>query len=222
MKKAMRPTLVIMLWLGSFLSLHAQSKIKLSVHADPQVSWFSSDENEVLPDGSRFHMQTGLSMDFFFDENYAFALGFGINNLGGTLLYSDSTLFVSNEDTLSLVPGQSVKHKLQYLDIPVGLKLKTEELGYLTFFLQLGLNPMININARGKSGDGTLDDESIRETTQLFNLAYHAGAGVEYRLGGNTALIGGIRWTSGLTDVTDNDKANITIKTITLHLGIMF
>ena len=70
------------------------------------------------------------------------------------------------------------------------MKLKTEELGYLTFFLQLGLNPMININARGESGDGTLDDESIRETTQLFNLGYHAGVGVEYRLGGNTALIG--------------------------------
>jgi hypothetical protein len=111
---------------------------------------------------------------------------------------------------------------LQYLDIPVGLKLKTEELGYLTFYLQLGLNPMININARGESGDGTLDDESIRENTPLFNLAYHAGLGAEYRLGGNTALIGGIRWTAGLTDVTNNDKANVTAKSISLHLGIMF
>jgi len=218
----MRQILLMVVWLCAIPVLNAQSNIKLSVHADPQISWFSSDENEVDPDGSRFHLQTGLNMDFFFDENYAFAVGFGINNLGGTLLYSDSTLFVSNEDSLFLAPGQTVKHKLQYLDIPVGLKLKTEELGYLTFYLQLGLNPMININARGESGDGTLDDESIRENTPLFNLAYHAGLGVEYRLGGNTALIGGIRWTAGLTDVTNNDKANVTAKSISLHLGIMF
>jgi hypothetical protein len=220
--KGMRQILVILAFFGSVLTLNGQSNIKLSVHADPQLSWFSSDEKEVEPDGSRFHIQTGLNIDFFFDENYAFAVGFGINNLGGTLLYSDSTLFVSNEDSLFLAPNQAVKHKLQYLDIPIGLKLKTEELGYTTFFLQLGLNPMININARAATEDGTLDDESNRENIQLFNLGYHAGLGVEYRLGGNTALIGGIRWTAGLTDVTGNDKANVTVKTISLHLGIMF
>jgi hypothetical protein len=220
--KAMRQIFITIVLLGTLLSLHGQSNIKLSVHADPQFSWFSSDEKEVEPDGSRFHLQTGLHMDFFFDENYAFSLGFGINNLGGNLLYGDTTLFISKGDSLYVSPGQSVLHKLQYLDFPVGLKLKTEELGYTTFFLQLGLNPMININASAVSDDGVLDHENIRETTNLFNLGYHVGLGVEYKLGGNTAAIGGIRWTSGLTDVTDNDKANISIKSISIHLGILF
>jgi hypothetical protein len=218
----MRQILITILMLVAGQYLYGQSKIRLSVHADPQFSWFSSDENELEPDGSRFHIQTGLHMDFFFEENYAFSLGFGINNLGGNLLYSDSTLFVSKGDSLTLAPGQSVKHKLQYLDFPVGLKLKTEELGYATLFLQVGFNPMININSSGESGDGSLDNENLKESTNLFNLGYHAGLGVEYRLGGNTALIGGLRWTSGLTDVTSNDKANVTIRSISLHLGILF
>jgi hypothetical protein len=218
----MRQILAIFVWLGTAQAVLGQSNIKLSVHADPQFSWFSSDEQEVEPDGSRFHLQTGLNMDFYFEENYAFTLGFGINNLGGNLLYADSALFVSREDSIFLTPGQSVKHKLQYIDFPVGLKLKTEELGYATFFLQLGFSPMVNINASGSTSDRTLDDVNIREATHLFNLAYYAGLGVEYRLGGNTAVIGGIRWTSGLTDVTDNDRANVSIKTISVHLGIMF
>ncbi len=218
----MRQIIPALLFLWGIAPLAGQTQVKMSVHASPQITWLSSDEKEVDPDGSRFHMQTGLNADLFFQDHYALSLGFGLNNLGGSLLYADSTLFVSKEDSIYVMPGQSVRHKLQYLDFPVGLKLKTEELGYTTFYLQLGFNPMININATGISEDGTLDDENIRETTRLFCLGYHAGLGVEYRLGGNTALVGGLRWSAGLTDVTDNDRANVSLRSLSLHLGILF
>jgi len=220
--KWMKQLLIASVFLGALLSLHGQSRIKFNVHADPQFAWFSSDEDNVVPDGSILHIQTGLQMDFFFDENYAFAFGFGINNMGGNLLYTDSTAFYSNDDTIYVNPGQTVKHNLQYLDIPLGIKLKTEELGYATFFLEVGFNPMINLNAKASSTDDTLSKKNIRESINIFNLGYHAGIGVEYRLGGSTAAIGGIRWSSGLTDVTDNDRANITMNAISIHIGVLF
>ena len=218
----MRRLLITSVLLGALMVLQGQSRMKFSVHADPQFAWFSSDEDNVVPDGSIFHIQTGIQMDFFFDRNYAFAFGFGINNMGGNLLYTDSTAFYSNEDTIYVNPGQTIKHHLQYLDIPLGIKLKTEELGYATFFLEVGLNPMINLNAKASSADDILNKENIRESINLFNLGYHAGIGVEYRLGGSTAAIGGIRWSSGLTDVTGNDRANITMKVISIHIGVLF
>lgn len=218
----MRRLLIISVFLGSLMVLHGQSRMKFSVHADPQFAWLSSDEDNVVPDGSIFHIQTGLQMDLFFDRNYAFTLGFGINNMGGNLLYIDSTEFVSKGDTIFAIPGQTVRHNLQYLDIPLGLKLKTEELGYATFFLEVGFNPMININAFATSKDDVFNKENIREVTNLFNLGYHAGIGIEYRLGGTTAAVGGVRWSSGLTDVTASDKANITMNSISIHLGILF
>ena len=208
--------------LGTIISLHAQTPLRFNVHMDPQFAWFNSDDETVEPDGSIFHLQAGLQMDYFFAENYAFALGVGINNLGGNLLYADSTEFSSKGETLLVEPGQSVKLNLQYIDIPVGLKLKTEELGYATFFLQLGFNPMINLNAKATSEDASIDKEDIRESVNLFCLGYHAGLGVEYKLGGSTAVIGGIRWTSGLTDVTDNDRANVKLSALSIHMGILF
>jgi len=208
--------------LGAILSLQGQGQTKFSVHVDPQFAWFGSDDESVEPAGSIFNLQFGLQMDRYFEQNYAFHLGIGINNLGGNLFYTDSTSFVSKGDTIFSAPGTSMKHNLQYLDIPLGLKFKTEELGYATFFLQLGFNPMININASSTSDDASFDDENIRENIHVFNLGYHAGIGVEYRLGGSTAAIGGLRWTSGLTDVTNNDGANITTKSISIHLGILF
>lgn len=218
----MRHILLLSLFLGSVIVLEGQSRMKISVHADPQFAWFNSDEDDVVTDGSIFHIQTGLHMDLFFDRNYAFALGFGINNLGGNLLYADSTAFFSRTDTVVAIPGQRVRQNLQYIDIPLGLKLKTEELGYATFFIEAGFNPMININAFASSSDDLLNKENIRESTRLFNLAYHAGIGVEYRLGGSTAVIGGIRWTSGLTDVTDSDKANVTLNALSIQIGLLF
>lgn len=219
----MKRILLIIFFLGALLTAGAQtSPIRFSVHVDPQSAWFNSDENEIDPDGSIIHIDAGLNMDYYFAENYAFTLGFGINNIGGKLLYADSTEFLSKGDILLIEPNQSVKLNLQYIDIPIGLKLKTEEMGYATYFLQLGFNPMFRLNAKASSDDASLDKEDISESIILFNLGYHVGVGVEYKLGGSTALIGGLRWTGGLTDVTDNDRANVKTNALSIHLGILF
>jgi len=217
----MKRITVALVILISFTALSGQS-IKFSVHADPQFAWFKSDEDLVSPEGAIFHLQAGVLMDLFFANHYAFATGLGINNMGGNLAYTDSTTFVSKNDTLYAIPGQSLKQRLQYIDIPLGLKFKTEELGYITFFFQFGFNPMVNINAFATSEDGAFDKENVRKDTNIFNLGYHVGAGAEYRLGGSTALVGGLRWSSGLTDVTGNDGAKITMNAISIHLGITF
>ena len=217
----MKRILVTVLILISLTALYGQ-RMRFSVHADPQFSWFRSDEEHVSPDGSIFHVQTGVFMDYFFAEHYAFALGLGINNMGGNLAYADSTMIISKGDTLFALPGQTLKHRLQYIDLPIGLKLKTEELGYTTIFFQFGFNPMVNINAFSSSDDETFDRENTRENMNIFNLGYHVGTGVEYRLGGSTALVGGLRWSSGLNDVTGNDDAKITMNTISIHVGIQF
>ena len=211
-----------LLFLGFLQVLQGQGTTRFSVHLAPQFAWFNSDEGSIQNKGSIFQLQYGLQMDRFFEKNYAFSLGFGVNNLGGNLLYSDSSAFVSRGDSLFFLPGQRVKHAYKYLEIPLGLKLKTEELGYLTFYLQIGFNPMINIEATVSSEDDLYELEGIRESVHVFNLGYHAGVGVEYRLGGTTALTGGLRWTAGLTDVTDHDDANVSIRALSIHLGLLF
>lgn len=219
----MKRILLIICFLGALISLSAQStSLKFNVEVDPQFSWFRSDDATVEPDGSIFHIHAGLNMDYFFAKNYAFVLGVGINNLGGNLLYADSTEFSSKGEILLVEPGQSVKQNLQYVDIPVGLKLKTEELGYATIFLQLGFNPMINLNAKLSSDEAPYDKEDIKGSINIFYLGYHTELGVEYKLGGSTALIGGLRWSSGFTDVTDNDRANVTMNAVSIRLGVLF
>ena len=203
-----------------------QAGMRFSVHLDPQFSWFSSNDDSISPEGSILHLQARLVMDKYFAENYAFYVGIGVNNLGGKLMYHRTADFRSDVDTIGIAPGQQVKMNLQYLDIPLGLKLTTEELGYATFFLKAGFNPMFRINAKASSEteslNGPLDKQDIKKSVSLFHLGYHVGAGLEYRLGGNTAIIGGIRWASGFTDVTQKDGVSLRLNSLSLNLGILF
>ncbi|HDT12628.1 MAG TPA: PorT family protein [Candidatus Marinimicrobia bacterium] len=207
----------------AFISFNLNGqRLNFSVYADPQFSWFSSDEKEIKPNGSVFHLNTGLELNYYFQPNYAFFVGLGINNMGGNLVSGDTTYLQSKEETLTVNPDFNLRHRLQYVNLPFGLKLKTEELGYLTFSFQAGLNPMFNISAHTTSDNQILDRETIRESVNLFNLHYFVGANAKYRLGGRTSVIGGLRWSSGFTDVTDYDKANISLNALSVHIGILF
>jgi hypothetical protein len=221
--KWFRPLFVVLVLLVTLQAAKGQSRMRFSVHADPQFAWLNSSDDSIAPDGSIFNIQAGLQMENYFQENYAFYVGFGINNMGGNLLYNRSEDYISgDDDTITINGGQSVKMNLQYLDIPLGLKLKTEELGYATFFLQIGFNPMFNINAHITTSDGEVDNDDIPNSVNTFHLGYHVGAGAEYRLGGSTSAIGGIRWSSGFGNVTKNDGSTITLNAISIHLGILF
>jgi len=203
------------------LSLYAQP-MEISVFTEPQLSWLSSDEGSVMSSGNVLHLKTGIGFDFFFMENYALTVGFSLNNSGGKLLYSDTIVFAQEFDSIGAPGGSVLKHNLQYLCVPLGLKLKTEEMGFTTFYFHGGFAPMININARTSSDLLGYDRENIRPEVNAFNFSYFLEAGIEYRLAGNTAVAAGIKWSSGFTDITKNDFANNNLTATGLHLGIIF
>jgi hypothetical protein len=204
-----------------FGNLRAQ-KLEISVYTEPQLAWITSDENRVVGNGSVLHLNSGVEFDIFFMPNYALTLGVEMNNHGGRLIYSDTTQFQQTNTPLIIPGNTAVKHNLQYIGVPVGLKLKTAELGYTTFYFQGGLNPLFNIKAVTSSDQLDISRQNIQHDIYTFSLNYFVSAGLEYRLAGNTALMVGLKWSAGFTDVTGNDFANNNLNSIGLHLGILF
>jgi hypothetical protein len=196
--------------------------LHIGVYTEPQITWINSDEANVAHDGSVVKFNSGIDFDIFFMPNYAFTIGLGLNNMGGKLLYYDTTRFSQTNSTLIIPAGFTAKHSLQYLNIPLGLKLKTTELGYTTFYFHGGLSPLLNLKAVTSSAQLSLVKENIKEEINLFSLNYFVSAGIEYRLAGNTALILGLKWSSGFNDVTINDFANNNLNSAGLHIGIRF
>lgn len=215
---------------------------RFGFHLSPALTWLSSDapEGEVDSNGSNLAFKMGMMGDYYLDSEERFALSSGINitfNQGGALKYNnlggsgnlfpDSELSTASLD--SLANGTSVRYKLQYLEIPVSLKMRTGDIaggGYMRFFAEvplftLGINTRAVADIDATGGEG----QKVNGDINLLNIFWGLGGGVEYTVGQNTTLIGGIFYQNGMFDVTQDNSADdnkASLHSLTLRLGVMF
>jgi len=217
----MKKYLIIFTLSIASLSVFSQSA-RFTVFVDPKFSWMTPDKKDVTSEGSKLGVNIGLAIDNFFGPNYAFTTGISIDNTGGLLKYDFEKDIETHGADTSLPIGSTLEYKLQYISIPLGLKLKTNEIGYFTFFTHLGLNTGINIKATGEVENYELDNTNISDEVKLFNLAYFIGAGAEYSIGGNTAIVLGLTYTNGFVDITKDTDNKVTCSNVTIRIGILF
>ncbi|MEZ5000151.1 MAG: porin family protein [Bacteroidales bacterium] len=141
---------------------------RFSIWTDPMISWLSSDTRESENNGVRPGLGFGLSFDKYFADNYAFSTGLFLVNSGGNLVYSDTTLIRLRSGDLSLPRGNNITYRFQYLSVPLGLKLVTNQIGYITFFTNIGLDPKVLIGSKCDITDLDVEGENISEEVRLF------------------------------------------------------
>jgi len=218
----MKKYLILIIFAVSSSVIFAQG-LKFTVFADPKLSWMSPDLKDVSSEGSKLGVNIGLNVDNYFAKNYAFMTGISIDNTGGKLKYD----FKKNIDTRSaedsIIPtGSVLNYKLQYINIPLGLKFKTNQIGYTTFYTHLGINGGINIKATGEVDNFELNNENISDEVKLFTLGYFIGAGVEYSIAGSTAIVVGVTYTNGFINITPDNNNKVTLSNCALRLGVLF
>ncbi len=224
-----RGALLILLFSVSMLT-KAQEKIRFGIHADPVISWFSTDINAVRNQGTRPGFNFGVTINKYFSQNYAFSSGINIISAGGRLVSDSTTIFdLSYGRTTKLVtvrPGDAIIYKIQYISVPLGLKLQTNQIGYITIFTDLGIDPKVVIG--GKSDIPSLDikGQNANKEIGFFNISYHITAGIEYSLGGNTAVVLGLGFENNFIDITsdkwDQPDDKVTQKLLSFRLGVNF
>jgi hypothetical protein len=203
----------------------SEQKFHFGLKAAPALAWFKSDTKEVNSDGSRLGFIYGLITEFNFGKNYAFATGLEVAYRGGK--------FKKSITDTSKTTNYSIIDKLEYLEIPLTLKFKTNEIGAITYYLQAGVQPGFNIRAREdytitvqpKSGSSTSSDSTdidIMKDINSFNMSMIVSGGLEYNLSGNTSFMGGITFSNGLLDVLDGSNAKANSNYLALTLGILF
>ena len=90
----------------------------------------------------------GIALDFrlFDSDNYAFATGINLMQIGGKINHPD--ISVANDSVLSSQNWiTTATYNLRYIDIPLTIKMKTNEIGYLTYYGQVGLGLGVPIKA---------------------------------------------------------------------------
>jgi len=220
MKRLILSLLIVAFTLSGFSQRHA----RLSFIASPSVDWMSSNNTDSKSENITLGYDFGLSGDFYQteDERYAFVTGLQISNLGGELTYRTGSAIQFAGTTLPNL--SSIKYRLRYIEVPVGIKLKTDEFRRFRYWGMIGMSPMVNISAMGDSNNGALYKSKINDEVNMFNLAMNLGLGFDFDLGGNNSFTAGLIFQNGLTDVTTDNVVNdrTVINSLKLKFGLIF
>jgi hypothetical protein len=205
---------------------NAQQKIGFGIHADPVISWFSTDVNSIKNNGARPGFNFGLTFNKYFAQNYSFSAGISILSAGGKLVTKDTTVMDFSNFKSTVLPGSSIVYKIQYLAFPVGLKLETNQIGYLTFFSDLGLVPKVVINRKVDIPSANISNQNASNELRIFNMSYHISGGIEYSLGGTTSLLFGLDFDNNFLDITKENnnqpKNRVSQKILSFRFGVNF
>jgi hypothetical protein len=236
----------IVILILSYNILQAQvsiSRVKFGIQASPTFSWISTSDNTIKGNGLNTGLRLGVTADYYFLENYAISTGLGFAfNQGGKLIHDEGGNFLSKSTTLSdtrlksLSSGVTIRYHAQYLEVPIGLKLRTQQFGYLRAFAEAPVFTVgIKTQARGDIEDPihkTFLKEDIKADVNSIAMSWGFGGGVQYDLSPSTAIIAGLYFQKGFTDVTRDGDAKKTsgkeenskgtIGNITLRIGIVF
>jgi hypothetical protein len=201
-------------------------RISFGLHFDPLISWFGSDIRQTDNQGARPGYNFGMTFDKYFGSNYAFSTGISFISAGGRLINVDTTRLEFSNFQSTVLPGDPVIYKIQYLSIPFGLKFKTNEIGYVSFFSNVGIDPKVRIGGKADIPAIEIEGENAAKELKLINMGWHITAGIEYSLGGTTALAAGLNFENNFLDITKENntqpKDKISHKMLSLRLGINF
>jgi hypothetical protein len=220
MKRIASLFIFILVCAGGF----AQSPFQLSFTASPSVNWMSPEGEDVQNNKTKMGYEFGVHGDFYFDEamRYAFSTGLLITQTGGELTYNvDSESF--DFAGMTFATGTNIRYRLEYVEIPLALKMRTKQFYRWTYWGLFGLSAGMNVSAKGDSGDKQLDKNDIGDEVKLFNTALNVGVGANYDLGERNALVLGLVYKNGFTDVTESSLGGkTTVNSLTFKLSLVF
>lgn len=203
------------------------NKFRLGIKASPNVSWMKSDNGSITANGSALRFGYGLNFDIFFADNYAVGTGLNVNTTGSSLSYlstfngddaDENGLALTNMSQIGKVTRD---YKVQYIQIPLTFKMKTPEIGYITYWGQFGLGLNFNLKAfadeevdylyyqdknthnwlMSNRATSVANNKDIKNDLSIFHTNLIFAGGIEYGLAGNTSLLVGITFQNGLTNI---------------------
>ncbi len=187
---------------------HQRKKFKMGFTIAPSVDWLGVSTPDVSLDAAHIKFQYGIVTEFAFANNYAFVTGLEHKLAGASVDFMKLPhYFTADGDTFNV---DKRNYKMDYLNIPLTLKLMTNQIGYFTYFGKFGVDASFLVRGRADDegayyGDPNtnvdIDNRDIFEEISIFKIGLNVGAGAEWNFSGNTALVFGVSYHHGFIDV---------------------
>jgi hypothetical protein len=204
-------TLVALLFLLASPFLRAQDyyssryldrPVSMGITLSPNLSWMQyGDENEYSS-SAKLGFSYGLAADFAFSPNYYFATGLLVNTL-------------SSQNTTPIHEGT---YRIQYVEIPLALKLKSTQRYFRSYYGQFGFTTGFNVNGKQKVSPDFKRTELKND--QFLRMGLQIGGGVEWQLDHNLIFVTGLTYNNGFTKVLKPGSPKSSY--MALNFGVFF
>lgn len=194
---------------------------RLGLTAYPTIGWVKPQIGKS--NNVSLGFAYGLLADFNFAENYSFATGLTITTINGR-----STEIITSPAEGGNPPSQTpyeLKYRLQYIELPLTLKLRTGEINGIRWYGQFGLSNDLNVGAKQDadvSGNAAYRDQKISDEIKFYRAGLIIGAGGEFDISGQTSITAGISYNNGFTDITKSNDNSIRNHYIGINFGVFF
>lgn len=182
--------------------------LSMGITFSPNVGWLRYGDEKGFSGKSGVGFSYGLLADVGFSNNYYFSTGLVINTLN-----TESDYPVEGESWNS-----HHKQRIQYLEVPLAVKLKSAENNNRAFFGKFGLSLGTKISGREKI-DGSENRSSI-PNANILRMGLQIGGGAEWNLDYNLRLLTGLTFNNGLTRTMRAGEPKNSY--VSLDLGFLF
>lgn len=186
-----------------------EDNFRLGLAINPNIGWFRYNDDK-FESSSKLGFSYGLIADLGFAKNYYFSTGLLINSIS-------SSLTSPNADGAGSIKYDLVR--LQYVDIPLTIKLKSEENDLGRFYGQFGFTTGFKVSGKQRIEGETKKNDIPKD--DLFRLGLQLGGGAEWRLNDNLSVLTGLSFNNGFTRAINNEGKPKT-SYVALNLGLFF
>ena len=198
----------------------------------------SSDDYTITKGKTNVGFSFGINADYNMNERYTIYTGVGMDWRGGQIMaVHDTTKSLSSG---YLKNADVMYKKMQYLTIPLGLKLKAVEFDQVKIFAQTGFDLAILLSQKGDYTYRLANDSILSKSNEKLggiatvvpiNFGWSIGVGAEYILNDKNSFYATLLYRNGFVDATTpktNDAGlkfsdgNIRSNTFAIRVGYYF
>lgn len=247
MNRTFKSTLLLVSAFFLLQNINAQDDrdFRIGFKIIPGFNWVKAKTSNIQKDGSGIGFSFGLMADVKLADNYFFTPELNISSMSNSYKLKDTAIgTVSVNNVSSNYDKISYKYNLKYIEIPLTFKFRTNETGGMRYWGQIGIAPGFIIGNQvtttaspispspafpisekyipNMSDNDKYDFAQHQDNINVLRASMILGAGIEYRLSGNTSFYAGLRFNNGFTDISNDKKSKVINNVLGLELGIFF
>lgn len=179
---------------------------------EPSLGWAKHNSESLIDNKTKMNFSWGFVGNFYFVENYGLSTGFNVR-------------FMNNEFKFSTMKNDVIVRtiKNQYLEIPLGLTMRTEKIGDLRILGNISYGLGFLMNSEEKIYN-VMNEQEIVMATEYSKMrhALIVKLGIEYYIHKSSCITTALVFNNNFVNISKDEQHRLLLNNLCLEIGFMF